>query len=525
MKRIPPVHPFLFVLWFIIFFWSANPDSVQSIGEVLVPWFVGSCLVLVLWIPLALLVANGKKAALSVSCATILLFSYNPLWMLLSGMKTSRGLHVALFLLWTVLLVLSLGLTLRVRKHLPAITAIFNAVALFLLGISAVQIVTVGWRARAIVSAARQREATPQNVGRPDVNNLPNIYYIILDGYARQDILAELYEYDNAPFLDHLTENGFHVTRRSTANYSLTGPSLASSLNFEYLDNLAQQVGPQYSCLLPLTQMIQNNAARHLLIQCGYGFVSLSSGCPFTEMRHAGTYIKTGHLGFLANGLIGVYLPRALTMRLETQYHIHARSIQRTFERLVTTTELKPPVFVLAHILAPHRPFVFQEDGEKSVSGQVFWFSEGSDIIQGRDSARRQYRRDYKGQLVFMNKMVMHTIDQILAKSARPPVIVIQGDHGPASLVNWDDASSTCYTERMSILNAYLLPGGGDKSLYDEITPVNTFRIIANHYLGTSFPLLEDRCYYSPPKQPYEFLDVTAEVRAEHPDLPSSPRE
>ncbi len=525
MKHMPAVHPFLFVLWFILLFWSVNPASVSSLHEILVPWFVGDCLVLTLWIPLALLVGDRQKAALSASCATILLLSYNPLSIMLSGMKVPHSLKVAIFLLWGVLLVLGLILPLRVRQHLQALTTILNAVALFLLAISAVQIVALGLQARSILSAARRGEATPQNVGQRDASSLPNIYYIVLDGYARQDILAELYEHDNSPFLDYLTQKGFYVARRSTANYGLTALSLACSLNFEYLDGLAQETGSQYPYAMPLTHMIEDSAAMHLLAQCGYRLVALSSGCAFTEMRHADTYIRTGHLGLFANGLISVYLPRAITTKLGTQHHIHAQSIQRTFECLGTTTELKPPIFVFAHIFAPHRPFVFQEDGEKPATGQVFWFSEGSDIIQGRDSARHQYRRDYRSQLIFINKMVMRTIDQILAQSARPPIIILQADHGPASLVDWEDIHSTCHAERMGILNAYLLPDGGDKWLYDQITPVNTFRIIGNHYLGTNFPLLEDRCYYSPWRQPFAFVDVTAEAADGRSGSPSDIRE
>jgi hypothetical protein len=53
--------------------------------------------------------------------------------------------------------------------------------------------------------------------------------------------------------------------------------------------------------------------------------------------------------------------------------------------------------------------------------------------------------------------------------------------------------------------------------LYEEITPVNTFRLIFNAYLGTDLELLEDRSYYSTWAHPYRFVDVTDEVRAEGP--------
>ena len=50
--------------------------------------------------------------------------------------------------------------------------------------------------------------------------------------------------------------------------------------------------------------------------------------------------------------------------------------------------------------------------------------------------------------------------------------------------------------QKMSILNAYHLPDGGDQLLYDTITPVNTFRLILNHYLNGDYDLLEDISWY-----------------------------
>jgi hypothetical protein len=519
VKRMPPVHPFLFALWLTLAFYSANPDTVSSFREILLPMLIATCPMLILWIPLALLVGNAERAALSVSCAAAVLFSYNLLSLLLPGVTTRLNLNTLVFLLWAVLLVCGLVLPLRVRKHLHAVTTIVNAVVLFLVAFSAIRIASTELRARAILAAVERNEAMQQDVSQRDIKSLPNVYYIILDGYARDDILRQLYQYDNSPFLDYLTRKGFYVARRSTANYNQTALSLASSLNFEYLDGLAKETGLRYPYRTPLTGMTQNSKAMHLFAQGGYQFVALSSGWPSTEMRHANTYIETGHLGLFTNGWIGVCLPKPLMKRAGMQYHIHAKSIQRTFEYLDTTPGLKPPIFVFAHILVPHRPFVFQETGEKPAPNEVFWFSEGSDFIRGSDPVRQQYRCDYRSQLVFINKMVMHTIDEILAKSARPPIIVLQADHGPGSLLDWEDPHETNQRERMGILNAYLLPGGADKRLYDGITPVNTFRVIANHYLGTSFPLLEDKCYYSTWKQPYAFVDVTAEARGQRPDL------
>ena len=59
----------------------------------------------------------------------------------------------------------------------------------------------------------------------------------------------------------------------------------------------------------------------------------------------------------------------------------------------------------------------------------------------------------------------------------------------------------------MEILNAYYFPDGRE-SLYPSITPVNTFRMIFNAYLGTSLEILPDESYYSKYATPYELQEI-----------------
>ena len=92
-------------------------------------------------------------------------------------------------------------------------------------------------------------------------------------------------------------------------------------------------------------------------------------------------------------------------------------------------------------------------------------------------------------------------INSILSKSSTPPIIIIQGDHGARSPLR--RALKERIKERFSILNAYYLPNGGEKRLYANISPVNTFRVIFNYYFGANFELLEDKSYECRWKYPY----------------------
>ncbi|GAG01149.1 unnamed protein product, partial [marine sediment metagenome] len=53
-------------------------------------------------------------------------------------------------------------------------------------------------------------------------SNTPDIYYIILDAYTRDDTMRSFYEFDNTPFLETLEDRGFYVARCSQSNYAKT---------------------------------------------------------------------------------------------------------------------------------------------------------------------------------------------------------------------------------------------------------------------------------------------------------------
>ena len=141
------------------------------------------------------------------------------------------------------------------------------------------------------------------------------------------------------------------------------------------------------------------------------------------------------------------------------------------------------------------------------------YFSEGG--------SPEEYLDGYRNQLTYINRRLQTTIDEILDNSSdNPPVIILQADHGPGFGLDWDSMPASNLKERFSIFNAYYLPRLDRDPIYDEITPVNTFRVLLNQYFGADLPLLPARSYFSPIDRPFDFSEVT------NPDtLPGSPGE
>jgi hypothetical protein len=62
----------------------------------------------------------------------------------------------------------------------------------------------------------------------------PNVYWIVLDGYPRRDILQEFLNFDNAPFVDHLKGRNFTVYDRAVASFPETAFSISSTLSMGF---------------------------------------------------------------------------------------------------------------------------------------------------------------------------------------------------------------------------------------------------------------------------------------------------
>jgi hypothetical protein len=351
----------------------------------------------------------------------------------------------------------------------------------------------------------------------------PDVYYIILDAYTRQDTLQQVYEYDNEAFIRFLRERGFYVADASRSNYAQTGLSLGSSMNMDYIDALVPELESGSRGRQTLWELIQHSEVRRRLEALGYETVAFSSGLPGTEIRDADVYLSPGTadetlslegsnpfesmlaqttvLRLVSDGVVA--LPRFIPT-LDYPYQIHRTRIRYILDTLDELPAASRPRFVFAHVISPHPPFVFGPDGQELTPESPFTLKFTFDSTS---ASVADYLRGYRGQVVFVNREIERIIDSILARSATTPVIIIQGDHGPDST----SARVSYVQERMTNLNAYLLPTG-DAGLYPSITPVNSFRVVFNEVFGGTYAMLPDRVLYSEYESPYSFFDVTDDI-------------
>ena len=484
------LHPYLFLLY--------PPLAIASIpaNDITFPELVPS-MVFLLLATLGLLTlvtrhyGDRPSAGLFVSLGGLCFFSYGHLFSLLQDkhlLGFMFGRHRFLLAAWGGLSLLLYRHFRRAGKRSPALTLYLNVVSVILLCIALGRMGVQQY-------AAAHKNPSPVNLQRVGVplGQLPNIYYIILDGYARDDVLLKNYQHDNAAFLDWLEGKGFYVARGSHANYNFTLSSLASSLNMSLLEELRGQWRPHRFNLFPFRQRILQSDVLRTLKDSGYRIIAFSTGYLETEMPNADLYIRpVWRLGPLEHRLINsTPLPFLRLIKIPVlQRYSHRVQVLYTLDHLDRPFSKDRPVFVFAHLVCPHPPFVFDQNGGPVAGREPFTFRLGE---LDRYMDRQTYVRKYRGQLVFISRRIAQALERILAGSQRPCVIVLQSDHGPAFFAMAD--RNDFLEERMAILNAYYFPDRDYSALYPEITPVNTFRVILNKYLQMQLPLLEDRSY------------------------------
>ncbi len=402
----------------------------------------------------------------------------------------------------------------RIKKP-QAWTTQLNIFALILLAFPIVSVVKTWTKHPRQLTQPLSGEGLPPSAvaSARRVGPLPDVYYIILDGFARADVMRELYGLDEEPFLKRLESKGFYVARRSTANYCQTPLSLSSSLNATYLNGL---MPAEWHDTSPLSRWIGDGAVVRTLKGLGYRFVTFATSFQHTEHPEAEFYLSPyGYSSPFHHMLLDLtpLAPLAPVPRMRDSYTISRDQTLFVFDKVPQIARWGAPTFTFAHVLSPHPPFLFGKNGEDVSPRDVPYVLNDGEIFREWYGDRAVYIAGYRDQAAFLLDRAERMIDQILANSPQPPVIILQSDHGSGLGLSTKSVEQTDLHERMSILNAYYLPEKGREALYESISPVNSFRVVFNAYFAAGLELLPDRSYFSTWDEPYEFIDVTDRVR------------
>jgi hypothetical protein len=279
----------------------------------------------------------------------------------------------------------------------------------------------------------------------------------------------------------------------------------------KHLTYLTSELGRDISDRTVVHEMLQDYEVWRFLKSRGYRFMHFGSSW---EPARYNRYADVNFTVYPAEFPMMLYRttvldPIGVELNILDHREMQRRAILRKFDELAEVPDIEGPKFVFAHILLPHAPYLFGPQGEMLTEEQV---------------EARTERENYLNQLAFANGKVQRLIDEILSRSDRPPIIILQADEGPfipfleefgGAGTDWRQLSDEAIRTHMRILNAYYLPNTDSENiLYPSVTPVNSFRIIFDHYFGTDYGLLEDESYmFEDTLHPYTFINVTDRVK------------
>ncbi|MDH5695681.1 MAG: hypothetical protein OEZ00_03620 [Dehalococcoidia bacterium] len=465
MKQFLVFHPFLFAIFPILFLFAYNIDEVPA-TDLLLPISVALIGTLILLLSLRLITKNYNKIAIIVSFFLALFFSYGHVRDVIfpPAAKTVVTPNLFLLSLWALLFVVGAFFIIKSHRNFSISTKFLNIVAISLVAISLINI-GIG-EIKTINLGHEEIGKEGSGLHLSNIGNSPDIYYIILDMYAREDTLKEVLNYDNSEFTNYLTSRGFYVATKSCSNYTTSHRSLASSLNMDYLK-------PEDEGMPRLVEMMRNSKVSRLLKSVGYRYIFVDGNMGMKGMdKYAEVYLYEGAFGIKVSHFAHSLCDTTALSPFARVFSTHgANAILYAFDALADIPHIEEPTFVYAHIMCPHSPGLFDSNGLKKF--KIFEPEEFYDDPEG-----------YLGNLAFITKKVKTLMDEILSKSDVPPVIILQADHGMYGFAKG--------SQMWEIFNAYYLPGKDNRLLYEAITPVNSFRVVFNLYFDTDYELLKD---------------------------------
>ena len=347
------------------------------------------------------------------------------------------------------------------------------------------------------------------SAGPPEAQS-PNVVMLIVDGYARADVLGSLYEFDNSAFLAGLTERGFQVRDDAVANYSVTHTSLSSIMAADY----PFEEGARSDASMDRMRRLLSGDGLIMRTFAGAGYETLMFENAWSGSLCGRTPDACHRTGLLSRSLwsLGQSSPLAPVQRMVTPHPFTAIGLQHIRELGgLLDDDASTRQFIFAHVTVPHPPTQLSASCDFIVAADRVALLLASADSTEEDKAIGRDR--YVEQMRCINDEVLTTIDQLIAADQDVEIVLVS-DHGPDSqaqfakdVEDWTDGE---LLERLGVLSAVRMPAQCDER-GPARTTINTVRRAVGCALGTPIEELPERIFIAPAAQEVDevIVDVT----------------
>jgi hypothetical protein len=507
-----PIYPFLAAVYPIFALAASNSQEQIRPGDLTKPIGIALLAAVVAWL-LARLVSPDRDRRAFLAFLGVGIFSGLGYGVDVWGWRVG-GAGVASILILVPIAVTAILLR-ATQVSLQPVTKFFTLVFIILVGWTGVSFLVHFFKPRPRITLGDLPAAAATVRDTSDVP--PNLFLIVLDKYAGHHSLSSTFGFDNTPFEETLRRQGFFVPKAPRANYVQTFLALAALLNWQYLDDVTRQVGADSADWSIVYPLIEDDRTWRLLKSLGYRFVFLPSGLAATDHNDSADVqipdpSQMSHeleaiwlRGTVLGPLLDAVCPKLGCSSPNFPYVPEpATLLESKFDTIPAFAEGSQPVFVLAHLIVPHEPYIFDKNcGHRN----PYWPA----VDTGREEAA--VKAAYVAQVQCVNKRVESLVGAIIKRSNRRVVIMLQADHGHGlfgrSVPPLTQVDKKGVFDRTDIFAAYYLPDAPSGLMSDSVGPVNAMRAVLRHYYGLDLAPLPEQTYWSSSDRPYNFTRVS----------------
>jgi hypothetical protein len=514
-RWLPPAYLLVLAIYPVLYIAASNSGQVDARSIVMVA-SAAAIASIAIWAATCAAAATTRSAAVAAAFLVFAFFIYGAIgrllddliiWLQLGDNETPNALdlwpkaRMTAAILWgLVSLIVAVAIARAKWADSLELARAANVTALVL-----VLTLVVPYIAAAVGSHGLQNQPSAKAIDGPTLRaggSRPDIYFIVLDGYARSDVLRKHYGFDNQAFIDALLKRGFRVPAEFSSNYSWTFLSLASTLNMVYVHDLLQseEIAPTNVDRSVLYERLRDSKVSRFLRSRGYEIVHVRSTWGATSSNPRADREIRCESGVYTNEFVRAVVEASWWGAFHSKAGVDlARCNLSNFRALSEMRPTARPKFVFAHFILPHHPYLFDRVGgvrKNVIVSNQFEFQ----------SRLWEDRVSYRDQLEFVNDKVLQVVTELTGDPKRIPIIVIASDHGPSLRDGLADADRKAI--RFASFGAYLLPGAPDNLLPDGLTAVNQFRLILGHYFASDLTALRDRHFSSTFALPYDFREM-----------------
>jgi hypothetical protein len=322
------------------------------------------------------------------------------------------------------------------------------------------------------------------------VQNKPDVYFLLFDGYPGNKELKDSFGFDNTRFAEMLQAHEMKILPISS-NYDITFYSMSSIFNMRYINdyNLTKEASDKdigirlgeiqkaavFDIFEKMGYLLENNSVFDVknLPSVSNGNKFLNGGGIFlTDKIFFNRVKKDLFMPFFSNYAKGFKLFEDLSVYKTRKDN---ENMEMSLFKSLETKESKP-VFSYTHLLMPHDPYYFDSLGNKI------------DFVKFNYAEKRNVS-DFISYLKYTNKVIEKMITSI--KKLKPnSIIILMSDHGQRGLEQMEIKGQLRLN---NICNVYF--PNGNYNTPDTITNVNVFRYLFNNQYNQNFPFLKDSAF------------------------------